>query len=327
MGRFQRMFEHLDADTPGFSVFIDRALNFVMAEVFNTQIPPLKGALFVPRRATAPAGAKSITYKQYTRAGIAQFITSFGADLPNASVWVKEFTTKIYPLGISYRYTLEDLLAAMMSNANAMGGAPLNLDLELATAALVGQEKKLDNVARVGSADGLSPSLGLVGLLNIAAAIIYTVPNGASSGTQAWAGKTPDEIANDCFGIAAAQVAATFEVESPDSLIVPLAQHGIIAQKRMGDGSNVTIKQFVKENSPWIKNIDPWQFLSGAGAGSTDRMVCYNKSPRKLWQEVPFAFRQEAPQLRNLEVIVPCWGKTAGVIVPYPLSVSYGDGI
>lgn len=327
MGSYVSMFQHMDSATPGFSAFIDRALNWVMAEVFNTELPPLKGSKFVPRRATAPAGAKSITYKQYTKAGIAQWIANYGEDLPNAAVWVKEFTRQIYPLGASYQYTIDDLLAAMMSSSGTVGGPPLNLDMELASAALIAIEKKLDNAARVGSADGVSPAgLNLIGLLNQPNANVYSVANGGS-GSQLWSSKTPDEIANDMTGIAASQIATTLEVEEPDTIIVPILQHGIAASRRMGDGSDKTIKQFVLETNPWIKSIEPWQFTSGAGAGSTDRMVCYRNSPRKLWHEVPLEFRQEPPQLVNLQVKVPCWAKSGGVISPYPLSISYGDGI
>lgn len=333
---FQPQFAVLDAATPGFSIFIDRALNYIMAEIFNTETPPLKGRLFVPTRATAPAGAKSITYKQYTRAGIAAWITNYGQDLPTASVWVKEFTTQIYALGASYKYTIFDLMAAMMANgpnAGAAGGPPLNLDMELAAGALLAIQKKLDNVARVGTSDtdinGLaaSPNLGLIGLLNIPAATIFTPANGLQNGTQAWSGKTPDEIVADVAGAAASQVASTLEVEAPTTLLVPLTQHGLIASKRMGDGSNMTILDFIKTTSPWIKEIEPWQFCSGAGVGGTDRAVVYNKNPRKLWHEVPVEFQQEAPQIENFEIKVPCWAKSAGLIVPYPLSVTYFDGL
>lgn len=333
---FQPQFAHLDAATPGFSIFIDRALNYIMAEVFNTEVPPLKGKLFVPWRATAPAGAKSITYKQYTRAGIAAWITNYGQDLPTASVWVKEFTTQIYVIGASYKYTIFDLMAAMMANgpnAGAQGGPPLNIDMELAAGALLAIQKKLDNTSRVGTSDtdinGLaaSPNLGLIGLLNIPSATSFTPANGAKLGTQVWSGKTPDEIVADVGGASAGQVSSTFEVEAPNALILPLAQHGIIATTRMGDGSDKTIKQFILETSPWIKSIEPWQFCSGAGVGGTDRAVVYNKSPRKLWHEVPVEFQQEAPQLENFEIKVPCWAKSGGVIVPYPLSVTYMDGI
>jgi hypothetical protein len=316
---------YMDADTPGVSVFIDRQLNFIMTEVFNTKIPPLKGMVFVPRRSTTPPGAKSISYKQYTGSGIAQWITAPGMDLPTSGLWVKEFTHPIYAMGESYCYTVFDLLAAALASVQ-FGGPAINLDLEQARRAMIAIEKKLDNVARVGSADGLSPDLGLTGILNNPNATIYTVPNGAT-GSQAWATKTPDEIAQDMHGIAYSQVASTLETESPDMLGLPLLQYGIVSTKRMGDGSDKTIKQFVLETSPYIKRIEGWQYLKNAGGQGVDRMLCYSNDPSKIWQEVPVEFRQEAPQLENLDIKVPCWAKSGGVICPYPLSLSFGDGV
>src|ERR1700750_2380422 len=117
MGRYAQMFEHMDVDTPGFSVFIERALNYIMTEVFNTELPPLKGRSFVPTRSTTPVGALSVSFKRYTRAGIAQWITTYGQDLPSVSMWVSEETHKIFPMGAAYKYTIFDLMAAQMANS------------------------------------------------------------------------------------------------------------------------------------------------------------------------------------------------------------------
>ena len=152
------------------SAFVARALLYVESETYNFLIPPLEGRRFVPVDNKAPPGAKHTSYKQYTRTGIAKFITERGQDLPTSGIFVKEFFHQFYRVGESYRYTLDDLLAAQMSGDN--GGPPLNVDLELAIGAREAIEKKLDNVARVGSADGLSPELGLVGLTNLRNATI-----------------------------------------------------------------------------------------------------------------------------------------------------------
>ena len=43
--------------------------------------------------------------------------------------------------------------------------------------------------------------------------------------------------------------------------------------------------------------------------------------------EIPMPFTQYAPQARNLEFVVPCESRTAGVIVYYPLSMCIMTGI
>lgn len=306
------------------SLFVERALLYVETETYNTLFPPLEGRRFVPVDNKADPGAKFTSYKQYTRTGIARLVTEAGLDLPTANVFVKEYFHQFYRLGASYRYTLDDLLAAAMSAKN--GGPPVNLDLELALAAREAIEKKLDNIARVGSADGLQPATNMLGLLNQPNATLYTIPNGAA-GSQAWSTKTPDEIIADMTGIVAAQISGTFKVEQPDTMLLPISQYETIAGRSMGDGRSDTILSYFLKISRHITTVDSWQFLSGAGSGSTDRMVVYKKDPRKVRHMISQEFQQLPPRFENMVYVTECTAKTAGVVVPYPLSVSYGDGI
>lgn len=312
---------NLDANE---SAFVARALLFVESEVYNFLIPPLEGRKFVPVDNKSPAGAKFTSYKQYTRTGLAKFITERGMDLPTSNLYVKEYFHQFYRMGASYRYTLDDLLAAEMSSQN--GGPAVNIDLEHAIAAHEAIEKKLDNVSRVGSADGLSPNLGLVGLLNQPAATIYTIATGAGGGTT-WASKTPDEVLADLYGIVAAQIAGTFKVHVPDTILLPISQYETIAGRSMGDGRSDTILSYFMRTTRHIKAVDSWQFLTGAGSGSTDRMVCYKHDPRMVRHMISQEFTQMPPRFERLEYITECTAKTAGVVCSYPLSISYGDGI
>ena len=306
------------------SAFVERALLYVESETYNTMFPPLEGRRFVPVDNKAPPGAKFTSYKQYTRTGIARLVTERGQDLPTAGIFVKEFFHPFFRLGMSYEYTLDDLLAAQMSAQN--GGPALNIDLEEAMAAREGIEKKLDNIARVGSADGLSPDVGLLGLLNQPNATLYTVANGAG-GLATWASKTPDEVIADMTGIVAAQIAATFKVETPDTLLLPITQYETIAGRSMGDGRSDTILSYFLKITRHITMIDSWQFLTGAGAGGTDRMIAYKKDPRKVRHLISQEFTQMPPRYENFVFTTECTAKSAGVVCPYPLSVSYGDGI
>lgn len=311
----------LDADE---SVFVERALLYVETETYNTLFPPLEGRRFVPVDNKTPPGAKFTTYRQYTRTGIARLVTERGLDLPTSNLFVKEFSHQFYRLGASYQYTLDDLLAAQFSSTN--GGPPLNIDLEMALAARESIEKKLDNIARVGSSDGLQPSLGMLGLLNQTSATTYTVANGAT-GSQLWSSKTPDEIIADMTGIVANQVATTFKVFIPDTMLLPISQYETIAGRSMGDGRSDTILSYFLKISRHIKEVDSWQFLSGAGSGSTDRMVVYIKDPRYVRHMISQEFTQLPPTFENFVYTTSCTAKSAGVVVPYPLSISYGDGI
>lgn len=312
------------------AAFITRTLLWVENQTYDILIPPMEGRRFVPVDTSTPAGAKFTAYRQYTRLGIARLITEAGADLPNASIFVKEFQHQFYAIGASYTYDYFDLLAAALASQN--GGPPLNLDLELARAAREAIEKKLDVIAAVGSAATTwalenEIDVGMVGLLNNPNATIYAVANGYATGTTPWSGKTPDEIIADLTGVVAGQISGTYKVHTPDSMILPVAQMESIMGRSMGDGRSDTILSYFMKTNRHIKEVDSWNYCQGAGSGSTDRGVAYAKDPRYVRHMLAMDFTQLPAQQKKLVFEVPCIAKTAGVIMPYPLSVSYFDGI
>ena len=56
-------------------------------------------------------------------------------------------------------------------------------------------------------------------------------------------------------------------------------------------------------------------------------MVAYNRDKRYVRMMISQRFRQQPPEWRALTFYTLCSAKTAGVLSPYPLSISYGDGI
>ena len=95
----------------------------------------------------------------------------------------------------------------------------------------------------------------------------------------------------------------------------------------MTGDSDKTILGFFLENSRHIKTVDWLVELNEAGAGSTDRYMVYEQSDMKLTWEIPSPYEQFSPQQDGLEWEVPTLQSTAGVLIYYPLSVAYGDGI
>ena len=70
---------HLDANE---SAFVARALLYVEAETYDTELPPNEARKYIPFDNTTPPGAKYTAYRQYTRTGMARLITGRGQDLP-----------------------------------------------------------------------------------------------------------------------------------------------------------------------------------------------------------------------------------------------------
>ena len=121
-------------------------------------------------------------------------------------------------------------------------------------------------------------------------------------------------------------ISATKAVESPDTSLVDPANFTIIAQKRIGDTSE-TVLSFHLRTNPWIRNVDHWYRLEGAGAGSTDRMVTYRRAPTKLELMVPQDFEMLPVQEEGLEFVINTHSRIGGTLIYKPLSLRYTDVI
>lgn len=328
MSKYAQVTQNFDAAE---SHFVIKALEEVEAQTYDILNPELEALKFVSVSSADP-GAQSVTYRQYRRTGIAKLVTDDGQDLPNAGLSVQEFNRKLYQIGISYQYGDEELRAAALASRN---GLPMNLDMERGRAAREGFDRAVDKIAALGTAtdseipgleDGVGSDVGLTGLLNISGAATYTAANGAS-GSQLWTSKTPDEIIADLAGVVNSQIVATHKIHKANRIIMPIAHYQLISTRRMGDGSDTTILNFAKAMLPGVK-FDSWQYCDGAGSGTNvDRVVCYNDNPRFVRLTIARGFTQEPPQRQYLKNIILCTGKLGGVVCPYPLSVTYMDGV
>lgn len=327
MQQFVSMTAHLDANE---TAFVSRALLWVETETYNTMLPPLEGRKYVQVDGADP-GATHTSYKQYTRTGIARLMTERGMDLPRSNLYVKEFFHRFYRLGMSYGYTLDDLMAASL--ASRQGGPSFNVDLEEAIGCHEGLEKGLDRISAMGTASstlaslpGLGADVGMTGIINNANITAYTIPVGAG-GSALWTNKTPDEVLGDLAGIVASMVGTTFKVHIPDTILLPITQLESISMRSMGDGRSDTIMSYYKKTTTHIRTIDSWQYLTGTGTGATDQMLCYQNNKRFVRHIISQEFTQMPPQFEHLEYLIECTVKTAGVVIPYPLSISMGYGI
>jgi hypothetical protein len=166
-----------------------------------------------------------------------------------------------------------------------------------------------------------------MGLANIPNAGSYTIPNGAG-GNTVWSSKTALEILADMQAIENKIVVDTNENEIPDTMLMPLAQYQLVATLPMSVSiPTVTVLEYFLTTSQYVKNVDVWNKLAGAGAASADRLVAYRRDPEALELIVPQEFEQFAAQQEGLSWTVPCHARCAGVVAYYPLAISYGDGI
>jgi hypothetical protein len=288
----------------------------------------------VPTQVKANPGAEFYTWQKMTRTGIARlFAPGAALDLPVVGLMVEQVPQQFYPLGVKLMYNYFELLAVGMALEN---GQPVDLVGEKMKAALEAVEKKLDLVAAFGTASPpnsygveVDADVGLLGLLNSTLASTYTIATGAVN-SKLWSQKTGDEVLADLGGIIAAQRATTFEVHTPDTILLPISQYESIAFRRLSDISQDTILSFfLKTQREAGRNIQvhPWMYNAGAGATSTDRMVAFKRDPAMLQHVLAMDATPLEASKHGLETIQPVVAKTCGTILHYPLSVTYGDGI
>ena len=294
------------------TMFFQRELEQVKAKSYDVLKVPLKAFELIPVDSTTAPGAATVTYEQYDSTGIAKIISNYADDLPTADVKGKEFTSMIKSIGSSYVYSKNDIRAAQFA------GKPLNQ--RKANAAVEAHRQLMNKLAFFGDAE-----YGIQGLLTNSNIPSAPVVAGAAA-TLAWAKKTPDEILKDLNSAVSDMLDLTKGVEVPNTIVMPIAQYNHIATTARSANSDTTILEFFKGNNPGIEVMWATE-LKGAFAGGTDGFIVYNRNPDKLWMEIPMMVEMSPAQEKGLSYMVPCESKFGGVIVPYPLSVSFRRGI
>lgn len=305
------------AFSDGAGMWFQRQLEQVLAKTFEVKYAELPWRTLFPVSNEMNPAADTITYHVLDRVGVAKIIGAYAKDLPRADAFAQEVKSPVKTLGISFGYNTDEIRKARWLNTP--------LEQRKANAARRGTEESFNSIAFDGDAD-----TGLPGFLSNPNITVTTVPNGATSGTSFWSGKTPDEILFDINALFEGIFSLTLMIERPNTLLLPPAQYSFIASTPRSANSDTTILQYVVNNSPYIAsaaNIIPVNQMTGSGAGSTDQMCAYDRSPEKLQAHVPMEQQFLPVQQKGLEFEIPSEARTGGVVIYYPLSVALANGI
>lgn len=183
-----------------------------------------------------------------------------------------------------------------------------------------------DQMVYVGSSD-----VGATGLVNDPNITEATVSNGAA-GSPLWANKTPDEICADInTALTNTWQASAFAV-CPGKILLPPASFAYIASQKVSSAGNVSILKFIEDNTISLKingkalDIQPVKWLTGAGSGSTNRMVVYTDDVSRVrFPMVPI--RRETAYYQGIRYAAPYIWAFGQVEFVYPETVQYADGI
>lgn len=296
------------------NIFFARQLEYIQARVYEFEYPTLQAFNLIPISYDTPAGAEYVTSTLMQSVGRARVINSYADDLPEAGVLGSQITNPVKSIGTSYRYSHQEIRAAMYAN--------VALPTRLAEAARRANDQLVNDLAFFGDT-----ATGMTGLLNNPNIPSAPVPNDGTGNTTEWVNKTPEQILRDMNLIVNQIVTNTNGVEMPDTLLLPVQQYSLIASTPRSTTSDTTILNYFLMNNPYIKEVYAVPQLAGAGPGGVDVMIAYERSISKLSMEIPLAFTQYPPQERNLEFVIPCESRFGGVTVFFPLSINIGEGI
>lgn len=308
------------ADNAG--IFFAKQLAYVKSKAYDKEFPELTGLKLFPQTSEVDEGAMYMEYYSYEPVGFADIIANYASDLPRVDVKGTPHRAEIVGIGNSYGYNVQELRAC---RRNALLGTMKPLDAARAEAARRAYDIKINHLIWHGD-----EKTGIIGVLSSGNNIpVYTLTNGAG-GKADWASKTADEIAADVADMLNYIDTLTQGVEHPDSWAMPNDLYTSLNLRRI-DGTGESVLSYIKNHTPQIVN---WEVAGELSKSNTDYNstgknigLLYTKDAEKMAHEVPLAFLQHAPQERNLEMVINCEGRDAGMVIPYPLSACLVYGL
>lgn len=316
------MSEEIKMDAAASTFFVDQ-LRFIKPELYNYEYPARKAFKLIPQSFDADEGSQIVAYESYKSLGIMQLIANYADDLPTIDVQGEQVNAPVFPFGGSYGYSTKDIRSAMMKMRMAGGdNTRVYLPTQKAFATRLAYDQFMNSFAWFGK-----PESSVYGLTNNPAIPSGDVPADGTGGSTTFESKTPTQILRDLNDLVNQIRITTKDVEMPDTVILPVKQMTYIASTPFSTLNGASILEYFKLNNPEITTVESVVELAGAGENNSDMMIAYRNDPMKLFMENPLPFTQYEPQMRNLRWVIPCEASTAGVIIPYPLSINIATGI
>jgi hypothetical protein len=289
------------------SVFFAKSLEYSMAQTYQRPIPAMAADRLVPTDNETPEWADSVSYEIYDTVGMAKIIAAYSDDLPRADIRGVEKVVPVVTLGNSYGYTTKDLRTALNNRTN--------LPTLRAVAARTHVARKENSLKVRGDT-----AHGMYGIIN------HPNVSAVTPVTGAWGTATGDQMVDDLNKLVNAIITQSNGTHSPSVLGVSSLTRSRMATKRMSGAQQTTVLAFFRDQFPEIEVVVVEE-LRGQGAGATEIVFCAERNATNYHYKAVMPFRQHPPQARNLEFVVPCEARTAGLVVMQPLSMATMGGL
>jgi hypothetical protein len=264
------------------------------------------------------AAPGSLSNSNGSNGGNMPWISPETTAIPGVSIDGQRIVHPLRPLAREVSFTSIEL------DRSQLTGQPI--DAQKADALNILYQMNIDQMVYIGASE-----VNATGLLNNPSVATGNVVNGASGQSQ-WATKTPDEILADVNTLLESTWSNAAFAVCPGKLLLPPAPYSYICSQKVSSAGNLSILQFLEENSIALKingsklDIQPVKWLTGRGAGSTDRMVAYtNEENRVRFPMVPI--RRETAYYSGIRFIAPYLWAMGEMEFVYPDTVQYADGI
>lgn len=303
-----------------------RELLKVRSGVFEERFPNLIMFSLMSRAEGVEPTDEEFTWQTVREYGTTKPGTSYGTDAPSANVaFHEEPPMRIRPLTQSYEFSFHE--------ARVSARLGRQLPQRKANAARRILMTEVDRILAFGGS-AATYGVALPGLLTPTlqvapgdgGVLTYTPPAGIS-GSALWANKTPDEIVADLRAMDSNVTVNSLGIEAVDTLLIPLAYHETVLDRRMGDGSNETIRSFFLKTAKHIKRIVAMHQLDAAPAGQWTgrRMMSYCSERECVEYLLPVDFEQFAPQIDGFVTKTMAHSRTGGVVIYRPKTFIVAD--
>lgn len=316
------------ADISDTAMFL-RTLTYIYKELYKIEYPQLKAREIIPIDTSVDSGAEYFVYRQMDRQGTAKVIQPMGDDLPRVVASGREYMGRIYSLGVSYAYTIQEV------RASALSGIPLP-DL-LAQEARLAIEELIERIAAFGVTGAMGtpfpqtndaePSFGITNVPN-ATTLTSAVPGGWIA-----AGTTVQQILADINLATSTMYNNSFGIHTPKTLVLPTTIYSYLATtQRSPTFTDDSLLQYVQKSNPWITKIIDWVQLNKAGYNQSaqfghERVMFLNDDRRYFSMVIPQPFEQLPPQPVGLSFQIPCHARMGSMLkLLQPQAVLYLDG-
>lgn len=293
------------------TVFFQRQLEAIESTTYDVLYPDLEARECFPTFNFGGAGATSLTFRSFDRAGTADIINARATDLPKSSISGKEYSIGVKSIGVAYDFDVDEVQAA------AMTGLPL--EARRAEAAKRGYEETINAIAWNGGE-------GLRGFFSDENALPQlTLPKAIIDHANSANSAHPVEVAMMLHSAVNSIFAETKKIHKAEFMWMPIELYQYIATTPMSEQfPNETILSYFLRTNMYINSAEQVKPLNqlaysdnkfGEDIIVIGQMNVAGKQTCRLREPLPLQFMPV--QLHGLVYEVPARGRFAGVEVTY----------